>query len=80
MTAAKTAVDDASRASGLWQASQGTAEGREFLVAVMMGDRPDKKDEDHIRYTFIASFPRWLMTFTAMRPVEGLPNGPRGHC
>ena len=27
------------------------------------------------RYTFITSSPRWLITFTAMRPVEGLANG-----
>ena len=27
------------------------------------------------RYIFITSSPKWLITFTAMRPVEGLANG-----
>ncbi len=31
--------------------------------------------EIHTRKTFITSSPRWLMTLTAMRPVDGFSNG-----
>ena len=42
-TEAKTAVDDATRAFGLWQTIKGTAEERVFLLAVLMDDRLGKK-------------------------------------
>ena len=31
--------------------------------------------EAHTRNTFITSSPKWLITFTAMRPVPGRANG-----
>src|SRR5438552_3717889 len=35
----------------------------------------DEELHQATRNTFITSSPRWLMTFTAMRPVSGLSNG-----
>jgi hypothetical protein len=42
-TEAGTAVDDATRAFGLWQTIKGTAEERVFLLAVLMDDRLRRK-------------------------------------